>query len=487
MKNTTTNPKECQQKPAKSKESIVIDEADKNNCISATERFFSRFKVLDIMNECGAYKEKGVPVSVILMYVFTLMFSPISMYFQIKTRSYRETFCKNTVYRFLENVHMNWQLFLLKLAKAVICDVRSLTDGGKRYSLIVDDTPLSKRGKRMELVCRYFNHVDMRNENGYRILTVAWTDGVTTLPVMYTLLSSSNDDLVRGYIKEGLDGRSLAARIRKMARTPATDLTIKFVKQVKNAGIKADFVLFDSWFTGYRLITTIVKEAGMTVISRVKTESNQYFELNGKQMTLKQIYCSCTKRRGKAKWKLSVTVNLLCRKNKKIIGRLPVKLVFVPNRAKNDEYICILCTDTEMGEDDIRKQYAKRWQIEVMFKSCKQYLKLGKDFQCTSFEAQNAQIAICYARYMMIALERREEVDQRSFGEIFWLLNQEMADISLGTAMMILVSLFKKGLKEVLHLPEESIQKMLDYVTNQLPDYLSRTLKLVNGVDVVSA
>ena len=44
------------------------------------------------------------------------------------------------------------------------------------------------------------------------------------------------------------------------------------------------------------------------------------------------------------------------------------------------ERICLLSTDTEMDENEIIRQYGKRWNIEVMFKCSKQYLNFGKDF-----------------------------------------------------------------------------------------------------------
>lgn len=85
---------------------------------------------------------------------------------------------------------MNWHTFMLRLSVIVIRHVVSLTDDkDNRYALVVDDTPLPKCGKAMELVSKYFNHVTMGYEFGYRILTLAWTDGVTTIPVRYSQVS----------------------------------------------------------------------------------------------------------------------------------------------------------------------------------------------------------------------------------------------------------------------------------------------------------
>lgn len=484
MKNHNTKPSNSQ--PANSNvtsKNIGIDAHDMKECIDASSRFMGRFNVVKLLGECGAYKEKGVSIRVIFLYIFNLMFSPMSMYYQIKMDTFHEDFSKNTVYRFLENIHMNWHLFLLRLSSVVIRYVAGLTeDSDNRYALLVDDTPLPKCGRTMELVSKYFNHVTMGYEYGYRVLTLAWTDGVTTIPVRYSLLASSYDEKVRGKIREDIDGRSLGGRIRKMARTSMNDLTVKFACDAVKAGIPANIIAFDSWFAVPHTISQLMKEAKLTVIARLKTNSKQYYEFDGRMMNIKTIYTICSKRRGKAKWKLSVNVNLLVKEKNKIIERIPVKLVYLPNRANTKEWICILSTDTGMAECEIIRQYGKRWNIEVLFKCSKQFLKFGKDFQSPSFEAQNAQTAIAFTRYMLIAVEQRESEDYRSCGELFMLFYKELQDITFIKSLALVVSLFKEGMMKLLGVSTEQIQVVVDYVVAALPGYLQRVLSVANGL-----
>ena len=454
---------------------------DLQKSMDAASRFLNRFGVVKLLGECGAYKEKGVPVRIILLYIFNLMFSPMSMYYQIKMGAFHEDFSKNTVYRFLENIHMNWHMFLLKLSTIIVRYVVGLTDDkDNRYALLVDDTPLPKCGKAMELVSKYFNHVTMGYEFGYRVLTLAWTDGVTTIPIRYSLLASSYDEKVRGIIRDDIDGRSLGGRIRKLARTSMNDLTVKFACEAVKAGIPASIIAFDSWFAVPKTISRLTKEAKLTVIARLKTNSKQYYEYDGKMINIKALYTMSKKRRGKSAWKLSVNVNLLVKEKNKIIERIPVKLVYLPNRANTKEWICLLSTDTAMEENEIIRQYGKRWNIEVMFKCSKQYLNFGKDFQATSFEAQNAQIAIAFARYMLIAIEQRESEDYRSCGELFMLFYQELQDITFIKALALIVELFKDGMMKLLGVTEAQIQSVVDYVVSALPGYLQRSLSAAN-------
>ena len=456
---------------------------DLRDSMDAASRFLNRFSAVKLLGECGAYKEKGVPVSVILLYIFNLMFSPMSMYYQIKMRAFHEGFSKNTVYRFLGNIHMNWHQFLLRLSTVIIRHVIELTeDKNNRYALLVDDTPLPKCGKAMELVSKYFNHVTMGYEFGYRILTLAWTDGVTTIPVRYSLLASAYDEKVKGVIRDDIDGRSLGGRIRKLARTSMNDLTVKFACEAIKSGIPASVIAFDSWFAVPHTISRLMKEAKLTVIARLKTNSKQYYEYGGKMMNIKTLYAISQKRRGKAAWKLSVNVNLLVKDQNKIIERIPVKLVYLPNRANKKEWICLLSTDTETDENEIIRQYGKRWNIEVMFNCSKQYLRFGKDFQSPSFEVQNAQIAVAFTRYLLIAIEQRESEDYRSCGELFMLFYQELQDITFIKSLALIVELFKEGMMKLLGVTEEQVQSVVDYVVSALPGYLQRSLSAANGM-----
>lgn len=109
MKNHNTKPSNIQQSDTKYlnksahsaiSKTIAANPQDLKECDDAAARFLKRFEIIRLLGECGAYKEKGVPIGVIMLYIFNLMFSPMSMYYQIKMDAFREEFSKNTVYRF---------------------------------------------------------------------------------------------------------------------------------------------------------------------------------------------------------------------------------------------------------------------------------------------------------------------------------------------------------------------------------------------------
>ena len=87
----------------------------------------------------------------------------------------------------------------------------------------------------------------------------------------------------------------------------------------------------------------------------------------------------------------------------------------------------------------------------------------------------------------MIALEKRESEDERSFGGMFLMFCQEMEDLSLAKAMIRVMELFREGMKTILGIPEESIAKLEAYVMGNLPGYMSRALARANKIQIMPA
>ena len=341
-------------------------------------------------------------------------------------------------------------------------------------------------GKDIELVSWVYNHVENRTVLGYHVLTLAWTDGVTTIPVRYSLVASSDDSMVVGPIKRGFRKGSIAARIRKMARTSKPELTVDFLKDAIAAGFKASAVVFDSWFATPPLIHRIVKEVGITAVGRMK-DSSQKLWFNGKLMTIDSIYQSCNKRRGVAEVKLTVEAGLVVKGDDgKEAERLPVRLVYVKNKSRKGKWVCLICSDAGMDSKEIVRLYGKRWGIEVLFKTCKQYLRFGKDSQGTSFEAQNAQIGLSYARCLFLALAQRESDDERSCGELFRLYCKEKEDLTFQDALLLVMTLFIVAMEEC-GIAECVVMCVLDKVVSSMPEHFQRVLCKANAIELDAA
>ena len=86
-------------------------------------------------------KMKGIPVMDIFRYLFCLIFSDRSMYMQRKTGVFVEDFCKNTVYRFLNNTKTNWQRFTTLLSARIVNDfMKPLTAQSRKDVFIINNS-----------------------------------------------------------------------------------------------------------------------------------------------------------------------------------------------------------------------------------------------------------------------------------------------------------------------------------------------------------
>lgn len=155
---------------------------------------------------------------------------------------------------------------------------------------------------------------------------------------------------------------------------------------------------------------------------------------------------------------------------------MPVRLVFVRNASKKGDYLVLVTTDLTLSEKDVIQTYGKRWSIEVFFKMCKSYLKLGKETRSISYDALTAHTSIVFARYMMLALEQRRQVDKRSIGELFFLTIDELEDLRYLDALSLLLELLINCAKEANILDEKQLKKLLNLFLAKLPDFWGRCL-----------
>lgn len=88
-----------------------------------------------------------------------------------------------------------------------------------------------------------------------------------------------------------------------------------------------------------------------------------------------------------------------------------------------------------LSETEIIRIYGKRWDIEVFFKTCKSYLKRFTECHSLSYDALTAHTAVVFVRYILLVLEQRSATDQRTFGKLFLVMVDELADILLPLAL----------------------------------------------------
>lgn len=158
--------------------------------------------------------------------------------------------------------------------------IEPLTDENRVNAFIVDDSLFERTScKKTELGSRVFEHVSMKYCKGYRLMALGWTDGNTFLPINSSLLASSKESNLIGSV-DNFDGRSLAAKRRKLAQMKGTDVMIELLKSALSAGHRVDYVLFDTWFSNLAQLIA-VKNLGLDSIAMIKKSSRIYFEYEG--------------------------------------------------------------------------------------------------------------------------------------------------------------------------------------------------------------
>ena len=452
--------------------SIAQNDFDTKQLSDSIQTFFSRFRIASLLKKANAKKEKGIAPVRILQYLFMLIFRNKSMYMDQSLHHEEMDFGKDTIYRFMKNIHINWNRFTALLAAKISTEVMiPATSEDRVNAFVIDDSVFSRnRSKKVELLTKIYDHADHKYLFGFRMLTLGWTDGNSFLPVAGTLLSSENEK-TRVNEAASLDRRTNAYKRRKLAVSKGTDVMLELLLEAKMAMIPADYVLFDSWFSSPKSLHA-VKSLGYDVIAMIKKSDRMKFGYLGQQCSLKEIYNRNRKRRGRSKYLLSVDIDV--EKDGKTI---PARVVYVRNRTNRKEYLCIISTNMNIDENEIIRIYSKRWQIEVFFKVCKSYLKLVRECNSLSYDAMSAHVAIVFARYMMLSVSNRESADPRTLGEIFLYFMDELADVTFLQAFHLLMEVFREKMATCFDLSENQISDMVDEFISVLTPSMQRLLK----------
>jgi len=416
--------------------------------------FFSEFKIGSLLNKSGISKTKGAAPLAVFTIIFNLAFTGKN-FFQGIVKNKKVSIGKDAVYNFLSSPTYNWRRFNLLLSNKIHILIRSLLDKDSTEEvLIFDDSPYDRsRSKKVELLARVFDHNSGKYLKGFRMLTLGWSDGNSFLGLDFALLSSAKKSNRFNGITKRLDKRTCGYKRREEAMTKSTGLLEPMLKRALGMGIRAKYLLMDSWFSAPSIITTLSQH--IPVICMLKDHPKWLYEYRGHRLRLRDLYSKLTKKRGKAKIKASVIIKLPNGKDARII--------FVPCDKKRG-WLALLSTDTGLAEQEIIRLYGKRWDIEVFFKMCKQHLKLVKEIQLRDFDGLIGHTSMVVARYNILSWFQRQRVDQRSFGDLFRLCNEEMENIKFIDALKRILQLAMAAIQSAKGASEHIVQMMLDAV-----------------------
>jgi hypothetical protein len=341
---------------------------------------------------------------------------------------------KDVYYRLKNDTRIDWRMIVYMIVNRFLFIVRTKQDkpSDKPRCFIADDTVLPKRGKTIEGIGKVFDHKDHGYKLGFKGLFLSFCDGKSFLPIDFSLHSEKGKraDMPFGLKKSEIKKQStkkrkydLAGARRKEELTkPKNAVLIEMIKRAWKKGLRADYLLVDSWFIDEALISFVLLSR-MFLLGMCKMDKRLY-EYKGKMYNAHNLLARLKRT------KASRTRKLNARFYEVIVDYKGIQVKLFFSRFNNQHGWSLLLTDNlTLPFEKAVEIYQIRWGIEVFFKEAKQYLHLGK-CQSEDFDAQIAGISIVICAYIMLNLRKRFQAYE-GLGKIFLDVQHEIIEFTL--------------------------------------------------------
>jgi hypothetical protein len=254
---------------------------------------------------------------------------------------------------------------------------------GETIYLLLDDTRIVKRGKKMEGVCKLWDHTHQCFAYGHTVVTAAILFRGVVLPWRLELWESE---------------KSAKRRFRKLTQI-AADLIRQFTPP---AGVKVR-VLFDAFYLCPAVVRAC-ESRGFTWFS-VAAKGRNFTRNNGKKRRIKGWAPGVLRYQGR--WvRLPRARGWRWMRIAAMDGKLSkigtVRMVLC-KRHRNawKTTVAIVTNETKRDARTILAIYEKRWNIEVLFKELRGSLGLG-DYQVMSRRAIVRHLHLCCLAHVML-------------------------------------------------------------------------------------
>jgi len=437
---------------------------EKNIFESRIDRSFRMLHIKTKLNQTKIRKKEGHHPAHLLFIVTLLPLLKITTIHGFCRKNWHH-WCsarKDAFYRF-KQASYRWRSFLY----AVITRIFDLLQIGqhavKNRYLVIDDSPIPKRGRKIENVSFIYDHNLGRSVLGFSLVTLGLFTGKNFYPVDFAYRFGKTRHPKSPDQRIG-DPRSISGRMSYEAKHfSKLDLAQQMIQRAFDRGIRAGYVLFDSWYAWPSLINDIREiSQQLHVICRLKN-SKTHYEYKAKKYQLCDLY-----RKVKLTLKKDSRTGLII---KRVTVRLPgseqdAVIVFAKGyhepeedtvkgkkKDKEGKWVAFLSTNTRLHASTIIKKYTKRWTIEVCFKECKQLLGLGKDHS-NDFNAQVFSTMASFLRYNLLNFLNEKETCG-TIGDLFQDIVDESATITYGQRLWAFFrGLFNVALSQIFSLFE---------------------------------
>jgi hypothetical protein len=293
----------------------------------------------------------------------------------------------------------------------------------------------------MEHISRVYDHSRHIHVLGFKLQLVVYFDGVTPIPVDFSIHCEWGKKKDCGLTKKDREARFTKDRAEGTAGRERSDealqekprIFMKMLAKLWRRGLRPQYVLYDSWYHSLGLLRAI-RSLGRGAVHALGMDKNgvRTYLVKGRKYTTKTmidarvaVIRKCDKYR------------LMYMKVDAMLDDIPVRL-FLIKYGRSSEWKVLVTTDTGMRFTQAFETYQIRWTIEVVFRETKQYLGLG---QCQSldFDAQVADATLVFATYTMMA-NRKRFGEYETMGEAFRSLRGELYALTLWQRLIPLMA-----------------------------------------------
>jgi hypothetical protein len=423
-----------------------------------------RFDLKRLLKPLSGFKTKGISLRTILSALILCRFRGLSIYSMYQSGQMQID--ENTLYRMMNHSGMDWRSALRGMAQQFLKIVRLHgTSSPSTRCFVVDDTLIPKTGKTIEGVSKVHDHTSGGFLLGFKALLLTLWDGKSLLPIEFSLHRESEKN------NWGLTSKQIRSQYKKerAETTPAyerfkeldiekTTIALQMLRRACKHGILAAYVLMDSWFTSDVMIQGIrgIRKGMMHVVGMCKMDKRQYM-VDGRALNSEAII----KLKGAKKGGIHKSRRFKSQyiKVKATYKGTPVGLFYIKYKGAKI-WKLLLTTDLSLSFVKVMELYQIRWSIEVLFKECKQYLRLGQA-QNTDFDGQIADVTITLLTHLILSLGLRFQAYETMGGLFRDIQNQMIRD-----------TLHERFLKVIL----EVIIELLDFFSIDVEETIERLI-----------
>ena len=436
--------------------------------------FSKQFKIGQLLKPFSEVKKHGISLMFILIALILSRFGGLSVYASQKTGNLQMD--DNTIYRLMNNQLIDWKSIILSFAKQFLkcVSVKCEVDEKSVKCFVIDDTDIVKSGKTFEGISKIYSHKEHQYLFGFKLLLLCYWDGKSLIPCGLSLHRENKKNEYglnkkqqkRQFSKVRNENGHFQERYNELDENKLS-VAIKMLKRCVKHCIFGSYVLMDSWFVTEFMLKEIRKiRKGMLHVVGMCKMDNRQFKINGKERNSQAIIKMNENNSGKVhscrKYKSRYFVIVADYKG------IPVKLFYI--KYKNaKKWTILLTTDLSLSFVKAMELYQIRWSIEVLFKECKQYLRLGKS-QNTDFYGQIADASLTMITYTILTLYKRFEAYE-TLGELFRDTQKEMLEKTLCERIEMVILKILRDLLEILSINVEETLYLLtssDKVANEI-------------------